>query len=112
MKILRLLRVLPWRKLYRETWPWSLAMATKNVLLTDLLLQGAQLAKCPALCFEIHLCGWAKATLPMGCSLQREYKGRPSLGSSSDDWLYLKDTLTALLNLILVEQRGVWDALI
>ena len=49
--------------------------------------------------------------LPMGCSLQQEYKGRPSLGSSSDDWLYLKDTLTALLNLILVEQRGIWDAL-
>lgn len=111
MKILRLLRVLPWRPLCRETWPWSPAMATKNVLLTDLLLQGAQLAKCPAQCFEIHLCGWAKATLPMGYSLQQEYKGCPPLGSSSDDWLYLKDTLTALLNLILVEQRGIWDAL-
>lgn len=78
--------------------------------LTDLLLQGAELAKRPALCFEIHLCGWAEATLPTGCSLPQEYKGSPFLRSSSDGWLCLEDTLTVSLKLLSVVQMAVWDA--
>lgn len=96
MKILRLLRVLPWRPC-GESWPWSPAVAIARMFYSQTSCSREQSwlnAPWGAL-KSGFVAGGAEATLPSGLVPEAGIQGPCILGSSAG-WLCLEDTLMDL----------------
>ena len=96
MKILRLLRVLPWRPC-GESWPWSPAVAIARMFYSQTSCSREQSwlnAPWGAL-KSGFVAGGAEATLPSGLVPEAGIQG-PGMLASSAGWLCLEDTLMDL----------------